>query len=164
MNRFSAGVAIALLLAATPPLAGAHESAKGAGTSGVLSATAQPAAGTVDAFHAALKRGDTAVALALLAEDALIFEEGGAERSKAEYAASHLAFDAAFSAAVQSVQSRRIGQVSGAMAWIATETRTTGRYRDRDINSLGTETMVLRRDGTTWRIVHIHWSSRNAAP
>ncbi len=35
----------------------------------------------VDAFHAALRAGDTAKAAALLADDALIFEAGYAERS-----------------------------------------------------------------------------------
>jgi ketosteroid isomerase-like protein len=37
----------------------------------------------VDAFHSALANGDTRGAAALLADDALIFEEGRAERSKA---------------------------------------------------------------------------------
>jgi len=160
MIRMPALFAVTILLAVGPLAAGAHEPAQGAASASTIDAAAQPAAQTVDAFHAALKRADTAAALALLADDALIFEEGGAERSKAEYAASHLAADAAFSTAVQSVQSRRSGRASGRLVWIATESRTTGRYRNRDINSVGTETMVLRRDGANWRIVHIHWSSR----
>src|SRR5690606_29848204 len=48
------------------------------------------AAEAVDAFHAALRAGDRDAALAVLAEDALIFEAGGAERSRAEYASHHL--------------------------------------------------------------------------
>src|SRR5687767_1734260 len=67
-----------------------------------LSAPARGAAATVDAFHAALGRGDTRSAVALLADDALIFEGGGVERTKQEYASHHLAADAAFSQAVPS--------------------------------------------------------------
>ncbi len=125
-----------------------------------LSGEAVEAAAVVDGFHAALGRGDTAAALQLLAADALIYEEGGAERSRQEYASHHLAADAAFSQAVTSTRSRRIGRAVGDMAWIASEGRTTGRFRDRDVDRLSAETMVLRREGGHWRIVHIHWSSR----
>ena len=40
------------------------------------------------------------------------------------------------------------------------ETHTTGRWRDREIDSHGTESIVLVRTGEGWRIRHIHWSSR----
>lgn len=122
---------------------------------------ARQAAQTVDSFHAALASGDTAAVLALLADDALIFEEGSAERSKAEYAREHLAADAEFTAAVPSTQTRRLGRAAGVVAWIATEGRTTGRFRDRAIDRITTETMVLKRIRGQWRIVHIHWSSRS---
>ncbi len=127
------------------------------------SAAANEAAKAVDAFHAALARGDTVAALALLAEDAMIFEEGNVERSKSEYAAHHAAADAAFSAAVPSTLLRRSAHATGDLAWIASETRTTGRYKERAVDRLGTESMVLRRDPDGWHVVHIHWSSR-AAP
>src|SRR5215213_9615092 len=74
-----------------------------------ISASARSAAATVDAFHAALRGGDTRAAAAVLAEDALIFEAGGAEHSKAEYTEHHLPADAEFSRAVSSVVSRRAG-------------------------------------------------------
>lgn len=121
------------------------------------------AARTVDAFHAALGRGDTAAALSFLADDAMIFEQGAVERSKAEYAAHHLAADATFAQAVPSVRSKRTGRVEGDAAWIASEGRTTGRYKDKAVDRVTTETMVLRRQGGDWAVVHIHWSS-GAAP
>jgi ketosteroid isomerase-like protein len=113
----------------------------------------------VDAFHAALRRGDTSAAAALLAADALIFESGGAERTKAEYASHHLPADAAFSQAVRSTVNRRAGNANGAMAWVATEGRLTGTYKGKAIDLPTTETMLLRRSGRGWKIVHIHWSS-----
>lgn len=121
------------------------------------------AAKVVDAFHSALGRGDTAGALAQLADDVLIFEAGGAERSKAEYAAAHLAGDAAFARAVPGKLVRRTGGVAGGLAWVASEGRAQGRYRDSDVDRITTETMLLRRDGGAWKVVHVHWSSRAAS-
>jgi ketosteroid isomerase-like protein len=130
------------------------------------SAAAVPGASpeaVVDAFHAALSTGDTANAAALLADDALIFEEGHAERSKAEYAAHHLPADAAFSRAVPSKVTRRTGGSDGKLAWFASEGRTSGICEGKALDRVTTETMVLRRDEGGWTIVHIHWSSRAAA-
>lgn len=120
------------------------------------------AAEVVDAFHAALEHGETDAALALLADDVVIFEGGGAERSKAEYAEHHLAADAAFSAAVPTIQSRRIARAGADSAWVASESRTTGTFNGRPTDSLSVETMVLRREADGWRISHIHWSSHAA--
>jgi hypothetical protein len=99
----------------------------------------------------------------MLAADALVFEEGGAERSKAEYAEHHLSADVAFVQAVPSTITRRSGAVAGNLAWIATEGRTTGIYQGKAIDRLTTESMVLRKDGDRWQIVHIHWSSGAAS-
>lgn len=164
IKTFAALCLAAGLLAGATTTAVAHETAATTSTAGTLDASSRLAAAAVDAFHAALKGGETDKALSLLADDALVFEGGESERSKTEYAASHLAADAAFSAAVTTVVTRRVGRRAGDLAWIATESRTTGRYRDRDIDSVGTETMVLRREGAGWRIVHIHWSSRRPTP
>lgn len=114
----------------------------------------------VDAFHAALSAGRTGDALDLLSDDALIFESGHVERSKAEYAAHHAGADAEFAKAVSSVAVKRSGETIGDFAWIASETRTTGTYKGKPVNSLTTETMLLRRVNGSWKIVHIHWSSR----
>ena len=120
------------------------------------------AAAIVDAFHAALKKGDTRAASDLIADDALIFEEGGAERSKAEYAGHHLAADAAFSKGVVSATVRRFGETTGDLAWVATEGRTTGKYKGKPVDQLTTETMIVRKFEGGWKIVHIHWSSAAA--
>ena len=87
------------------------------------------AVAVVETFHAALGRGDAKAAAALLADDAIIFEEGGAERSKAEYAAHHSPADAVFSQAVKSLTTRRSGDAAGEMAWVSSEGRTTGTYK-----------------------------------
>ena len=114
----------------------------------------------MDAFHAALGAGDTDTALALLSPDVLILEEGGAERSRDEYAGHHLPADAAFAAATEAEVTRRAGVVVGDVAWIISEGRTSGSYNGRAVERLTTETMVLVRHGDGWLIHHIHWSSR----
>lgn len=123
---------------------------------------ARGAAAVVDSFHSALARGDEEGAAALLADDALIFEEGGAERSKAEYRARHLPADAEFSKAVRSQVTRRSGEAAGALALITSEGRASGTFRGKAVDRRTTETMVLRRAGQGWKIVHIHWSSAAA--
>jgi ketosteroid isomerase-like protein len=129
------------------------------GKPAALSVSARTAAGTVDAFHAALRRGDVRSAAVLLADDALIFEEGGVERTKAEYVAHHLPADATFSQVVSSIVTRRAGSSTGTFAWIATEGRSTGAFKGKPVDRTTTETMLLRRVGRNWRIFHIHWSS-----
>ena len=155
LNRL--GMVAALLVAAAP--LPAHQPEPKASQTHTLSASARGAAATVDAFHAALHRGDTRAAAALLAEDALIFESGGVERSKAEYAGHHLPADTEFSRLVSSVVIRRAGNSNGILAWIASEGRTTGTYKGKPLDLLTTETMLLRRTNGGWKIVHIHWSS-----
>lgn len=157
---FFACIALAAL---APTIAAVAHAPKSAATVTMsLPLVAKPAADVVDHFHAALKRGDTASAAALLAADALVFESGGVERTKAEYTSHHLAADAAFASATTQSVSRRSGSVVGDIAWIATEGTTTGTYKDRVIDSVSTETMVLRRANGAWQIVHIHWSSAKA--
>jgi ketosteroid isomerase-like protein len=153
---------IAVLVAISTPLQ-AHEPIAATAQLAKLGPSARSAAATVDAFHAALRRGDTRSAAALLADDALIYEEGGAERTKAEYASHHLPADAAFTQAVSSVTTGRAGYSDGTLAWIASEGRTSGTYNGKALDRVTTETMILRRVGRAWRIIHIHWSSGAAS-
>ena len=162
MVRFSVFATVIVALHAFAPPAAAQDPSAATIPNAALPVSARAAADVVDAFHVALGRGDTEAALALLADDALIFEQGGAERSKAEYAVHHLSADAAFAQAVPSLRTRRAGHASESLAWIATEGRTTGTFNGRPVDRVTTETMVLRHADGDWRIIHIHWSS--AAP
>jgi ketosteroid isomerase-like protein len=153
---------IALLLVAAPAWgATAQESAHSSATAIQLSPAVRDATAVVDAFHRALHDGNQDAAAALVADDALIYESGRAERSKAEYASHHLPADTAFAAATTRAVSRRSGHAVGDLAWVATESATTGTFKDRPIDSRSTETMILRRENGAWRIAHIHWSSAN---
>lgn len=152
---------LAMLFLCAPALA--QEPAPSARDRGVVSPAAQPATLVVDRFHAALRSGDTKAALALLIDDALIFEGGNVERGKVEYASHHLDADAEFSKAVKSTLVWRWGRAAGPIAWVSSESRTNGTFRGRMVVARNTETMVLRQIGKSWKIAHIHWSSANSA-
>lgn len=113
----------------------------------------------VDAFAAALRASDQAAVQRLLAPDVLIAESGGAERSFAEYAGHHMPADMAFTAAVRFSLERRELIDGGDTATVISQSRAEGEFHGRPIRSRTMETMVLRRAGGAWRIVHIHWSS-----
>jgi ketosteroid isomerase-like protein len=127
-----------------------------------MAAPFDDAVATVEAFHAAMKRGDSAAAEALLAQDALIFESGEDERSKTEYAAKHLPADIEFSKAVGMEVTRRSGAADNRRAWVATEASIRGTRHGKPVDRSSTETMVLRLEAGSWKIAHIHWSSSPA--
>lgn len=133
----------------------AHESPKSAVFANAADGSLDAAAKVVDAFHAALVKGDRDAALALLADDVQIFEQGWVERSKAEYAADHLASDIEFSAAVASAQTARSGTAAGPMAYLSTEARMTGTFKGRNVDSISLETAMLLHTGSGWRIAHL---------
>ena len=82
------------------------------------------------------------------------------ERSRDEYLAQHFAADAAFARGVTRKVIRHTEQVAGTMALVMDETETAGSHEGKQVKLIGTETSVLRLEDGTWKIVHIHWSSR----
>ncbi|MBX9576469.1 MAG: nuclear transport factor 2 family protein [Caulobacteraceae bacterium] len=153
-----------LILAAFLGLIPAPVAAQDATLSPSAVQSADPAAASavavVEGFHAALKSGDGDAALAFLADDVVVLEGGGAERSRDEYAHHHLPADMTFAAATTAEVTRRAAWVEGDLAWVLTEGRTTGEFNGRAVNSVSAETMILQRGPHGWRIRHVHWSSR----
>jgi ketosteroid isomerase-like protein len=115
---------------------------------------------TVNAFRAALSSGDKATVMTLLASDVLIFESGGAERSRDEYESHHLPADMAFLQEMSTTVTQQRDYQSADFALVVTESRTRGMYQNEEIDLAGTETMMLEKRDDEWKIVHIHWSSR----
>ena len=117
------------------------------------------AVGVLHRFHAALEKGDSAAALALLTPDVTILESGSIE-TLAEYRSHHLAADIAFAKAVPSKRTIVSVNVVGGAAWVASTSITHGQNGDRPVNSAGAELIVLKKVGADWKISAIHWSSR----
>jgi ketosteroid isomerase-like protein len=150
----AATLAFALGVAAAP-----HHDAPAPAT-GEIAEEALPAIAVVDEFSAALQAGKLDRVRELLADDVLVLESGGAERSRDEYFASHAAADAEFLAQAHVMVTRRTARVQGDVAWVGTESRMHASKDGAPLTLLGTETMILARTPAGWRIVHIHWSSR----
>lgn len=121
---------------------------------------AREAVATVDRFFAALGRGDIEAAGSELASDVSVFENGRVERSAAEYLAGHAAHDAAFIQEAHHQPKHRIARISGDLVWVASESEFHASRDEGMLTVFSNETMVLRRSGARWEIVHIHWSSR----
>jgi uncharacterized protein (TIGR02246 family) len=151
---------LCLALAAMPALAQPHHGDHADPATAPHEAEAQDPAAVVDAFSGAIAAGDLDAAAALLADDVLVLESGGAERSKAEYLASHAAADAEFLKNAHVQRGERTVRTSGELAWVGTESEIHTASDGRMVTLLSTETMVLQRMAAGWRIVHIHWSSR----
>lgn len=161
MPNRPATIAVCVALAVLPLLASAHDPQQHATiNSAPISSDAKPAVDVVDRFSAALKAGDLKLAGALLADDVLILESGGAERSREEYLSGHAASDAAFLKDAHIELKHRTARVDGGLAWVGTESELHATGKQGPLTLLSTETMVLKRTPDGWRIVHIHWSSR----
>ncbi len=115
-------------------------------------------AAAVEAFHDALKKGDSAAVMAALAPDAQILEGGHAE-SRAEYEQGHLKADIEFAQAVPSTRENVVVRQEGSVAWVTSSSRVSGSFKGRDVNSAGAELIVLTKTPDGWRIRAIHWSS-----
>ncbi len=153
-------VVAALFVICMPALALAHGTAAPQPPAPEKNAALEEAANAVDAFHNALVKGDRQAAQAALDDQVQIYEQGWIERSKAEYASHHLDSDAAFSAVTTRTQTSRSGVILGDLAYVISEGKVAGTFKGKAIDSITLETMVLRREQSGWRIVHIHWSSR----
>ena len=117
----------------------------------------------VSEFHAALSTGDSATALRLLDQDAIVLESGDVE-TRDEYRAHHLPADIEFAKSVPGKRTVLSVTVSGDAAWIASKSDNVGRMGTRSINSVGAELMVLRKRDSGWKIAAIHWSSHTRRP
>ena len=139
----------------------AHEQAHVESVSSIdVPANAKAASATVDRFSKALQAGDMKAVEAMLDPDVLILESGGAERSRREYLGHHAAADAKFLKDAQIQLMRRSAKRGGDLVWIGSESEIHTQKGDEPLTLLSTETMVLKKVGDDWRIVHIHWSSQ----
>lgn len=168
MKIFHAGLACAVLLGATatclaqtpPAPQKQHASTQPDAPVADVPPEAQAAVAAVEAFGRALGHGDLKIAGDLLDSEVLILETGGAERSREEYLGHHAISDAAFLKGTHSQLTHRRARLHGELAWVGTESQLHASKDGKPVTLLTTETMILKRTGADWRIVHIHWSSR----
>jgi ketosteroid isomerase-like protein len=114
----------------------------------------------LERFHRALAQGDSVTVLNLLAPDATVVEAGGIE-TRAEYLEHHLPGDIAYARAVPAERKLVRVSIQGDVALAISSSTARGRYRDREVDSQGSELAVLTRGEAGWLITAIHWSSRS---
>lgn len=156
MKKSTAGMFAALVLLANSAAAGDRQAD--------VPESARAAVATVDRFFAALSAGDIDKAAAELDPQVIILESGGAERSAAEYLGGHAKSDAEFLKKAEHKPGHRTARASGDLAWVASDNDMVIQQDGRPVTIASAETMVLRRTGSGWKIVHIHWSSRARKP
>lgn len=156
-------LALATALALAAGTVGAHEPSQHAakGAPRAMDPAMHEAIAVVEQFGAALKAADMATVARLLDERVLVLESGGAERSREEYLGHHAVSDAKFLGGATITPRQRSAQVHGDTAWVGSESEIRAGQGEDVKTLLSTETMVLRRVGGAWKIVHIHWSSRS---
>ena len=117
----------------------------------------------VGRFHSAVTNGDEAVAMQLIAEDAVMMEAGGVE-TRAQYVKDHLPADREFEKTVSTKRSPIRVVVVGDAAWATSTSEFTGTFQGRAVDSIGTELLVLSRAPDGWRIRAIAWTGRARRP
>ncbi|HEY6644278.1 YybH family protein [Povalibacter sp.] len=117
---------------------------------------------TAQALHDALSVGDAARVEGLLDSKVLIMEAGNVEQSLQEYADHHLPADLKFMKGMTYKLEQQTGDSSGDLAWVASTATLTGSSDGKPVALVSTETLVLRKFSGSWKVVHIHWSSRAA--
>lgn len=136
-------------------------------TLATLAATAEDTlspAEVVDAFNAAIDRGDRTAALSLLTRDVIVLEMGFADRSRSNYEGLHLSLDIQFASTTdRTLISRRQGG-EDELHWVGSLYLDEGEFEGKPVKQPTAETVLLRRVAGLWRIAHLHWSSPAAPP
>jgi ketosteroid isomerase-like protein len=117
------------------------------------------AAKVVIAFQHALETGDAKAARDLLADNVLILEGKGVDRSAEEYASHHMLSDMKYLKAMTIEKIEHHVSQSDAVALSVSRSTVKGTYKDKEINRQGNETMSLEKRNGEWKITHIHWSN-----
>ncbi len=125
-----------------------------------VSPQANEAAAAVDAFAAAMKAMDLELMAQALSPEVVILEGGKSERSRDEYLGHHAVADAMFMQSAQVINRYRKARASDNFAWVATESIIEISKDGEQKKLHSTETMLLEKSDSGWKIVHIHWSSR----
>jgi hypothetical protein len=115
---------------------------------------------TIDAFHSALRRGDTSAAISLLARDLVVYEFGVIDPTLEAYAFRHLPMDMDMAAASDwGLVERQVGG-EGDARWVLSTYRVTGVDTvGNAIDHIVLESAFLVRTGGIFRIAHLHWST-----
>ena len=118
-----------------------------------------PAVKVAERMGQAIGKGDTEELKRVLDQNVVIFESGNVESSLAEYESHHMKSDIAFMAAMNIELLTREVIDAGDSATVISRSRISGQYKNKEIDLVNTETLVIQRRNSEWKVVHVHWSS-----
>jgi len=164
MNRFNYVVTLTLLLSGLTYFNSSIAFAHGDGhqqqkNMPLFTGLNSSAARTVKKFHHALKNSDKKLARSLLADDVVIFEGGGVERSANQYASHHMKADMKFQKELTIKTLEHHVQIVGDLAYSTRRSTMKGKFEGKKINLDIMESIVLKKSNSGWLITHIHWSN-----
>jgi ketosteroid isomerase-like protein len=114
----------------------------------------------LESFYGAMKNGDTAAAMNVIAPDAMFVESGRLE-TRDEYEKNHLPADIGFEKQVTGKRGQWRVTVNGDTAWAIAETEFVGTFDGNPVDFVSSQLAVLSRgESDNWQIRSIHWSSR----
>lgn len=118
-----------------------------------------PAVRVAERLGQAIGTGDIDELKRVLDQNVVIFESGNVESSLAEYESHHMNSDIAFLAAMNvELLSREVIE-AGDFATVISRSRMSGQYKNKELDLVNTETLVIQRRNGEWKVVHVHWSS-----
>lgn len=112
----------------------------------------------IESFYGAMKTGDAAAAMRMVAPDA-VFVESGRIETRAEYEKNHLPADIDFEKQVNGKRGPMQVKFQGDAAWVIATTEFVGTFDQSPVNFISQQLAVLTRQDGEWRIRSIHWSS-----
>jgi ketosteroid isomerase-like protein len=113
----------------------------------------------VESFYAAIKKGDAAAAMDLIAPDAVFLESVRLE-TRSEYQTKHLTADIDFESQVTGLRGPFHVTFDVNTGWVIATTEYDGSFDGSPVSFVSAQLVVLTRDSDNWRIRTIHWSSR----
>lgn len=134
------------------------------GPATVGAAEPQPAVAAVSAFHADIHADRKKAALALLAPDVYIAQQGFVDIGRDHYAGARIANDVAFAQATHYKRlHRHVIHIDADAEIVITQVRRSGNFKGTPVDIIQVETMLVEQRGGGWHIAAIHWSA-HAAP
>ena len=126
---------------------------------GITRTNIGPAETALQAFLDALEVGNRDLAIARLAPDLKVVEDG-IEESRADYIGGHLAADIAYQKSVKTILlARTVSNDSPSQIRIVSKIRMVSNRSDRTTNTLVDETAVLVKSPDGWKIKRLEWTS-----
>lgn len=126
-----------------------------------VSPAANDAVQVVDAFMAALVRGELNVARQFMAADAVVIANGHVLGERDDYIDGAAKADAAALRTVHRELLRRNARAGADLAWVLSEKRVRAAATTQGPSEVVVETMLLAKTTAGWKITQIHWSGRH---